>query len=190
VRIDHVIYGTADLAAAAVRIQADLGLTAVAGGRHDGQGTLNRIVPLADGSYLELLAVADPAEASGSRIGALVQAAIARGDGLLAWAVAVDDIATVAARLGTEIVTVGRDGMTGRLTGAAEALAEPCLPFFIERPGASGAPASPAVRWIEVAGDAARLADWLGDAQLPVRVVAGAPRVCALAVGGRELRTS
>ena len=188
-RIDHVIYGTADLDAATARIEADLGLTAVAGGRHDGQGTHNRIVALADGSFLELLAVADPAEASGSQLGALVQAAIARGDGLLAWAVAVDDVAAVAARIGTEIVTVGRDGRTGQLTGAAEALAEPCLPFFIGRPGASGAPETPAVEWIEVAGDEARLAAWLGGAQLPVRVVAGEPQLRALAVGGRELRT-
>jgi hypothetical protein len=46
VRIDHVIYGTADLDVAAVRIEAQLGLTTVAGGRHDGVGTHNRIVPL------------------------------------------------------------------------------------------------------------------------------------------------
>lgn len=169
-RIDHVIYATADLDAATARIQADLGLTAVAGGRHDGQGTHNRIVPLADGSYLELLAVADAAEVGRSALGALVQAAIARGDGLLAWAVAVDDVAAVAGRIGTEIVTVGRDGLTGRLTGAADALTEPCLPFFIERTGAAAPPTEPSITWLEVAGDAARLAAWLGGAQLPVRV--------------------
>jgi hypothetical protein len=185
-RIDHVIYGTSDLDAATARIAADLGLAAVAGGRHDGQGTHNRIVALADGSYIELLAIADPGEASGSVLGALVQAAIARGDGLLAWSVAVEDVAPVAARLGTEVVIVGRDGMTGRLTGAAEALTEPCLPFFVERPGAGP---GDAITWIEIAGDAARLEHWLGGARLPVRVVAGAPRVRALAVGGRELRT-
>jgi glyoxalase-like protein len=68
VRIDHVIYGTADLAAAAARIEAQLGLTAVAGGRHDRVGIHNRIVPLGDGSFLELLAVADPEEAARSAL--------------------------------------------------------------------------------------------------------------------------
>jgi hypothetical protein len=80
VRIDHVIYATADLDAAAARVKADLGLTAVAGGRHDGLGTHNRIIPLGDGSFLELLAVADPDEANSSPLGAALQAVIARGD--------------------------------------------------------------------------------------------------------------
>jgi hypothetical protein len=92
VRIDHVIHGTADLDVAAARVKADLGLTAVAGGRHDGLGTHNRIVPLGDGSFLELLAIADPQEARGSELGAALLAGIARGDGLLGWAVAVDDL--------------------------------------------------------------------------------------------------
>jgi hypothetical protein len=98
VRIDHVIHGTADLDVAAARVKADLGLTAVAGGRHDGLGTHNRIVPLGDGSVLELLAIADPQEARGSELGAALLAGIARGDGLLGWAVAVDDLLPGAGR--------------------------------------------------------------------------------------------
>lgn len=84
-RIDHVIYGTADLDRAAARMEAELGLTAAPGGRHEGLGTHNRIVPLADGSFVELLAVADPEEAARSPIGAALQAALARGDGWLGW---------------------------------------------------------------------------------------------------------
>jgi catechol 2,3-dioxygenase-like lactoylglutathione lyase family enzyme len=189
-RIDHVIYGTADLDLAAARVEAELGLKAAAGGRHDGVGTHNRIVPLGDGSFLELLAVADPQEASGSELGAALQAALARGDGLLGWAVAVGDLGAVAARLGTAISTVGRQGRTARLTAVAESLAEPCLPFFIERAATPRAdrPAT-AISWIEVAGDARRIEHWLGGAELPVRVVEGEPAVRALGIGGRELRT-
>jgi Glyoxalase-like domain len=194
VYIDHVIYATVDLQAAAARVQADLGLPAVDGGRHDGLGTHNRIVPLGDGSFLELLAVADLQEASGSPIGSAVQAAIARGDGLLGWAVAVEDLQAVAARLGTTISTVGRQGMTAQLTGVAESFAEPFLPFFIERraghPAAGGDVAPRAISWIELAGDANRLEQWLGGAELPVRVVDGEAGVRAIAVGGRELRTA
>ena len=174
-------------------MQADLGLSAVGGGRHDGLGTHNRIVPLGDGSFLELLAVADPQEASGSPIGSAVQAAIARGEGLFAWAVAVEDLQAVAGRLGTAISTVGRQGMTASLTGVAESLAEPFLPFFIERragrPAAERAAPTRAISWIELAGDARRLERWLGGAELPLRVVDGACGVRAIAVGGRELRT-
>jgi hypothetical protein len=77
VRIDHVIYATADLEVAAARLEGELGLPALVGGRHEGLGTHNRIVPLG-GGYLELLAVADPAEAAGSRLGRALQARIAR----------------------------------------------------------------------------------------------------------------
>ena len=191
-RIDHVIYATADLDAAAARVEAELGVVAVAGGRHEGLGTHNRIVPLGRG-YLELLAVADPEEAASSELGRAVHARIAaEGEGLLGWAVAVDDVRPVAARLGTPITTIKREGMSGRLTGLADALHEPFLPFFIGRaprvaePGASGEAGG--ITWIELAGDRARLARWLGGAELPVRVVNGAPDVRAIGVGDREFR--
>jgi catechol 2,3-dioxygenase-like lactoylglutathione lyase family enzyme len=191
-RIDHVIYATADLDAAAARVEAELGVAAVAGGRHEGLGTHNRIVPLG-GGYLELLAVADPGEAASSDLGAAVQARIARtGDGLMGWAAAVDDVGSVAARLGTAVTTIARQGLSAQLTGVAEAMREPHLPFFIGRdpgvpdPGAAGAPGG--IAWIELAGDAARLERWLGGAELPLRVVRGDPAVLAMGVGERELR--
>ena len=186
-RFDHVIYATADLDAASARVEAELGLTALAGGRHEGLGTHNRIVPLG-GGYLELLAVVDPEEAAGSVLGAAVQARIAReGDGLFGWAVAVDDVQPVAARLRTSISTIRRERLSAHLTGLPEAMGEPFLPFFVSRdpgatdPGADGDAGG--ITWIEVAGDAARLAHWLGGVDLHVRVVAGAPRVRAVGIG-------
>ena len=89
-RLDHVIYGTTDLEAAAERVEATLGLPVQPGGHHDGQGSHNRIVPLGPG-YLELLAIDDPEEAAASPIGRILQEVIT-GDGLLAYAVFVDDI--------------------------------------------------------------------------------------------------
>ncbi len=187
--IDHVIYGTGDLDAAAARISAEFGLPAAAGGRHDGMGTENRIVALDDGSFIELLAIADEQEAKASAVGAALLAGVARGDGLLGWAVAVDDVASVAARLGLAVTTVGRQGMTASLTGVGEALGQPCLPFFIQRAAARFASEiEPVIDWIEVAGDAERLRGWLGDAELPVRVVDGPPGVRAVAIAGHELR--
>ena len=187
-----MIYATADLDAAAVRIERELGLVARDGGRHDGLGTHNRIVPLG-GGYLELLAVADPQEAAGSDFGRGLVARLAQaGDGLLGWVVAVDDVDAVAPRLGTTITTISRAGLSARLTGLAEAIREPFLPFFISRdpgvpdPGIDGDAGG--ITWIEVAGDAARLERWLDGSLLPVRVVDGPPAVRAVGIGGRELR--
>jgi catechol 2,3-dioxygenase-like lactoylglutathione lyase family enzyme len=191
VRIDHVIYATADLDAAAARVEEVLGLAAVPGGRHDGLGTHNRIVPLG-GGYLELLAVADDEEAQRSALGSAVLERIARtGDGLMAWAVAVDDVGPVAERLGIGVSTIARQGLSARLAGVVEAMREPALPFFIARDAGAGDPSGrggPGIAWLEVAGDAERLRAWLDGAALPVRVVDGPPGVRAMGVGDRELR--
>ena len=191
-RIDHAIWATRDRDAAAARFEREHGLAAAGGGRHDGLGTHNRIVPLG-GGYLELLAVADPGEAAGSPLGRSVTERLASvGEGWMGWAVSVDDVGAVADRLGTEVSELSRAGFTARLTAVAEAMAEPALPFFVERGAGTPDPGDGAdaggLTWIEVAGDAERLRDWLGGVGLPVRVQPGAPAVLAVGVGERELR--
>jgi hypothetical protein len=158
-----------------------------AGGRHEGMGTHNRIVPLG-GGYLELLAVADADEAAGSPLGAAVLERIASvGEGLLGYAVSVADVPAAAERLGVAISTITRAGFTGTLAGVAEAMREPCLPFFLHRgrdvpdPGANGRAGG--IAWVEVSGDAGRLERWLGGAALPIRVAAGAPALRAVGIG-------
>jgi len=190
-QLDHVIWATADLDAAAEWLERDHGLRAGGGGRHDGMGTHNRIVPLGRG-YLELLAVADAKEAAGSALGRAVTERLARvGEGLMGWAVATEDVGAVAERLGTELVAITRQGFTARLTGVPEAMAEPCLPFFLERghdvsaPGAGGDAGG--LQWVEVAGDAARLEAWLGGEKLQVRVQPGAPALLAVGIGEQRL---
>jgi hypothetical protein len=192
VRIDHVIYAATDLDATAARIGRELGVTANAGGRHEGHGTHNRIVPLG-GGYLELLGVADPEEAANSDFGRGPLTRLARdGEGWLAWVVAVEDVGAVARRLGTTITTISRKGLSARLTGVAEAMQEPLLPIFMSRdagvpdPGVGGDAGG--ITWIELAGDAARLAHWLGATSLPVRVVEGPPAVRAVGIGDRAFR--
>jgi hypothetical protein len=192
VRIDHVIYATADLDVAAALVERELGLPVLAGGRHEGLGTHNRIVPLG-GGYLELLAIADPEEAATTELGRVLQALIeGTGEGLCAWAVAVDDVEPIAQRLDLAISTSTRQGLSARLTGLTEALREPLLPFFIARdhrvvnPGAAADGGG--ITWLELGGDAARLEPWLGGAELPLRVVEGAPGVRAVGIGEREFR--
>jgi hypothetical protein len=181
VRIDHVIYGTPDLDAGAARF-ASAGLTVVPGGAHEGIGTHNRLVPLG-GSYIEILAVLDPAMAAASPIGRLIAERIGQGDGWIGWAVAVPDAPTVAARLGLSLVEVRREGSVS-LAGLTEALTEPFLPFFIEREDTTG---PGGIERVEVSGDAGRLTAWLDGAELPVDVRDGAPAMRAVTVRGRRL---
>src|SRR4051794_20922746 len=189
-RLDHVIYGTADLDVAQKRIEAELGLDVLPGGHHVGQGSRNRIVPLG-GGYLELMAIDDREEAATNPFGQVLLEVL-EIEGLVAYAVQVEDIEGAAERLGTLLFTVKRDTLGAYVTGVPEALREPTLPFFIgsnergPRPGDAGDAGG--LTWIEVAGDEARLRDWLGGAELPVRVVEGEPAVRAIGIGDREFR--
>jgi hypothetical protein len=189
VRIDHVLWVADDLDAAADRLAAEHGLPSGGGGRHVGIGTHNRVFPLG-GGYLEVIAIADHDEAAASTMGRAVAAA---PDGLFGWAVAVDDVPVEAQRLGLEVTSIERDGLTARLTGVAQAMAEPWLPFFIQRdpgiadPGASGDAGG--IAWIELAADPARLQEWLGSGEeLPLRYAAGeAPGLRAVGLGAGDV---
>jgi hypothetical protein len=192
VRIDHVIYATADLDEAAAKVESELGLSVVPGGRHEGHGTHNRIVPLG-GGYLELMAVADPNEAADSPMGSAVQARLTeQGDGLFAWVIVLDGVEQFADRLGLPVITVAREGLSARVAGLAEALRNPVLPFFLERDGGVADPGEGAdaggITWLEVAGDREALESRLGGTELPVRVVDGPVGVIAMGIGERELR--
>ena len=65
--IDHVVILVDALEAAMRRFEA-LGFEVTRGGAHPAWGTENALIPLADGSYLELLAARDPALASRHRL--------------------------------------------------------------------------------------------------------------------------
>src|SRR5918994_2625710 len=92
----------------------------------------------------------------------------------MGWVVAVEDVLAEADRTRAELSVIEREGLRARLAGVTTAMAEPALPFFIERdpgvadPGAGGDAGG--ITWVEVAGDPARLQAWLGGAQLPGRV--------------------
>jgi hypothetical protein len=96
VELDHVLIALADLTASVEDFEERYGLGSVAGGRHVGWGTANRIVPLGD-TYLELLAVVDQREAATSAFGNwIAQALVGRP---LGWAVRTDNLAGIAQRL-------------------------------------------------------------------------------------------
>jgi hypothetical protein len=87
--IDHLVIAVDDPDRAAATLEAELGLAATGGGRHE-SGTYNRIVFLGD-AYLELIGAWDRARALGHPIGtAVVRALDAGTPGLVTWALATD----------------------------------------------------------------------------------------------------
>ena len=194
--IDHVLVVVGDLDTAAVRFERDLGLGSVAGGRHSGHGTANRIVPL-DESYIELVAVVDDSEAATSPFGSYMQARLAEsGEGPVALCVRTDDIGALAERTGDRPFGMTRTRPDGVELSwhllALDAALELGLPFFIEwhvtadeHPGRAAVGhrvAATGIAWVELGGDAERLDEWLGAPVPAIRAVGGPPGVRRAAV--------
>ena len=96
--LDHVIVVVADLDSAARRLYREHGLASVAGGRHAGHGTGNRIMPLGS-SYIELMAVVDRDEAASSPVGSWVgQRLVEVGEAPVALCLRTDEIEATAQR--------------------------------------------------------------------------------------------
>jgi len=83
------LVGAVDPDDAAAQLEAELGLVATGGGRHDVLGTFNRLVWLCD-AYLELISVFNRAIAERSWLGPPVLRTLDGGGGLATWAIATD----------------------------------------------------------------------------------------------------
>lgn len=97
--IDHLVVACPDPNGAARLLESELGLVATGGGRHEGRGSWNRIVFLADGSYLELLGIDDARLASQSPVNAAAVRVLEDGGGLATYALVVDDVESTASAL-------------------------------------------------------------------------------------------
>jgi hypothetical protein len=187
-RIDHVVYAVHDLNAVGSRFHEEFGLVTTPGGTHPRWGTANRIAPLGDDRYVELIAIVDPAVAATTPLGRAIAERVADGDRWFALCLADDAIDDTAARLGLGVTPGSRarpDGrdVTWRGAGIDDERRTPDLPFFITwegpvdvHPGAV-APEHPSgardIAWVEIAGDAERFAAWTDGASLPARFVQG-----------------
>lgn len=114
--IDHILIAVEDLELA-IEVYEKLGLQVLRGGTHPKMGTENALAPLADGTYLELIAVWDPALAE--QFSPAVIAALNRENRLATFALASDnldaDIAAIRER-GLEL-SDPRDGERERPDG-------------------------------------------------------------------------
>ena len=152
--------------------------------------------------YVELLGVVDEDIGSNTVLGRTLMHLSADGDHWFSVCLADGDIDATAARLGLEVQPGGRlrpDGteVRWRSAGIEERGEDLSLPFFISwdippelHPGAAPAEHrvdADGIAWAEVGGDEARLRDWLGGADVPIRVVDDADRrVRAVAISLRD----
>jgi hypothetical protein len=173
-RLDHLSYaaGPEGLAACVQRLGARLGAGFTDGGLHPSFGTRNFVLPLADGCYLEAVEALDHPAADRAPFGRAVRARSAAGGGWLGWAVRVDDIGPVEARLGRSAADGHRvrpDGfdLRWRQIGVNDTFADPQLPFFVRwmtdeqhHPSAGGSTVR--LQRLEIAGDEQTVDDYLG----------------------------
>ena len=196
--IDHVLIAVTELDAAAREFQSSHGLASVDGGRHRDFGTANRIIPLGS-TYLELVAVVDPGAAAASSFGWWVDRGATDEGRLIGWAVRTTALDEIAGRLelpirsGSRLTPAGTE-LRWRSAGIEEAIAEPCLPFFIEwddgasLPGTTD-PLPASIAGLVLEGNPDRVAAWLGEHTLPIRVIDGPAEVAAvvLSTAGGEV---
>jgi hypothetical protein len=175
-RLDHIVFaaGPGGLAGTAERLSGLLGEDFQDGGVHPRFGTRNRIMPLTDRTYLELVEVLDHPASDKAPFGQAVRARSELGGGWLGWVVAVDDITPLEERLGRSAVNGNRHRPDGtellwKQLGVKGLQADPQLPFFVqwesnsaEHPS-TGASGKISLESLEIAGDPARVSEWLGQ---------------------------
>jgi hypothetical protein len=174
-RLDHIVFaaGPGGLAGTTKDLSELLGEPFAGGGVHPRFGTRNAILPLTEGTYLEVVEVLDHPASDKAPFGQAVRARSECGGGWLGWAVSVDDIAPFEERLGREAVNGNRHRPDGvellwKQLGVKGLQADPQLPFFIQwetdlsnHPSA-GATGNTSLEALEIAGDPARVSEWLG----------------------------
>jgi hypothetical protein len=175
-RLDHIVFaaGPGGLAGTAARLSELLGEEFQDGGVHPRFGTRNRILPLTGHTYLELVEVLDHPASDKAPFGQAVRARSELGGGWLGRVVAVDDITPHEERLGREAVNGNRHRPDGtellwKQLGVKGLQADPQLPFFVqwesnsaEHPS-TGATGQVSLASLEIAGDPARVSEWLGQ---------------------------
>ena len=182
-RLDHLSYaaGPDGLQSTALRIGELLGEKFRDGGIHPRFGTRNMVLPLSDGTYIEVVEVLDHPASDKAPFGQAVRARSAAGGGWMGWVVSVEDIAPHERRLGRESVQGNRHRPDGvelrwRQLGVKGLQSDPQLPFFVQwEPGAehpsAGASGDLHLDCLEIAGDPARVREWLGDTGDPLEDV-------------------
>jgi catechol 2,3-dioxygenase-like lactoylglutathione lyase family enzyme len=173
--LDHVAYAVtnAELADTVQRLGAELGVAFIDGGKHPRAGTRNFIFPMASGQYIEIVAPLEHPVAETVPFGQAVRNRAEAGGGWMGWAVRVDDVAPLEARIGRQAglghrLRPGGADLTWKQIGVIDLIAEPILPFFIKWDDMSAHPSvggseSVSITEFALSGDRDSLTAWLGD---------------------------
>ena len=175
-RLDHVSYAVArdGFVSTVQRLGSALGAAFTDGGVHPRFGTRNFILPLAGGTYIEVVTTLDHPAADRAPFGRAVAQRAEEGGGWLGWVVSVEDIAPVEARLGRpadEGHRVRPDGfdLRWKQLGVRELMEDPQLPYFLQWtvPAAEIPSADPRtatrIQGLTIAGDSKVISEFLGE---------------------------
>lgn len=149
----------------------------------------------AGGAAIEVLSQAFPGAEMVHPLVAQIHGRTILHDCWLTWVVVSDDIDATAARLGLEVLEAQATASTGqtiawRMVGAEQAFfSEPYLPYFVGYTDGADWKSRALVpepkfdvSRVELSGDPNRLEEWLGGADLPVRMMDGPPHVRTVVV--------
>ena len=158
--IDHLVYGTPDLAATVAELNRRLGIQLSPGGQHLGLGTRNYLADLGDDRYLE---VVGPDPEQPDHVGARLFGVDAlSGPRLVTWAARTDHLEALSRRAAERGADVGpvramqRDSADGFAISwlMTPPLADPefggLIPFFVEWGADSPHPADRAARGLRL----------------------------------------
>ena len=173
-RLDHLSYaaGSEGLGACVQRLGARLGAGFTDGGLHPSFGTRNFVLALGNGCYLEVVEALDHPAVDRAPFGRAVRARTRAGGGWLGWAIRVEDIAAIEARLARPSAAGHRrrpDGFDLRWQqiGINDIAGDPQLPFFVHwlsdeehHPSAGGS--TVVLTRLEIAGDEQTVDAYLG----------------------------
>jgi catechol 2,3-dioxygenase-like lactoylglutathione lyase family enzyme len=174
-QLDHVAYAVtnAELADTVQRLGAELGVAFIDGGKHPRAGTRNFILPMASGQYIEIVAPLDHPVAETVPFGQAVRNRAEAGGGWMGWAVRVDDISPLEARIGRQAgpghrLRPGGTDLTWKQIGVIDLIAEPILPFFIKWDDMNSHPSVGGTETVNIthfalSGESESLTAWLGD---------------------------
>lgn len=163
--IDHILIAVEDLEKA-MEVYRRLGFQVLVGGEHPTVGTHNALVPLADGSYLELVGVRKPELAQQFPFGQQVLEAIARPNRLVGFALESADVNGDVQAIRDRGLTMAKAPPGGRVRPDGQQVSwrtahpeDPRLPFLIQDttprslrvpPSPDGLNGSTQVGWVEV----------------------------------------
>lgn len=168
-------------------LRARYGLGSEHGMFYERAGTRHWTVPLCPPACFEFLAIEDRELAARTSDGARMLAVQTAGHGFVTWAVLVEDLEAVSARLGIPIYDYTVEHGHGTLRGWRVVDGPAHLPFFIDYPNNGdrlerlGAMYSRVGRTcaprgfgeLTISGSSAEMREWLGPHELPLRFVAG-----------------